>query len=300
MGQVLDFGKLTASAPSQVGDGGLRLDGLAYQSTPERPEGVLVWAYTVATGEKLTMKSLAMWLYNAVFATGQATGAAINGAVWKIRQGTTDKLEGRLHAWPIMGNTPGADECQVYGYNCNQRLNFGDGITLTSSDTLNVTVTPDAANAGVAYFATAIGALAGTPAVQKGILVPSATTADQAVLSYTPPSDFTLYSVTIEAVCFGSAVIAGARLEVNGMTALELPPLGMAEGDPVFNGSSGDGVIWIPMEGIEFKDGDRLALYAHPFVNAGHVVAAQLAGSSEAYGSGGSGNTYSRGRVVNG
>lgn len=302
MATVLDFEKLTVSTPAQVGDGGLRLDGLAYQNTPILPEGIKVWDYRVTANEKLTAQSLIISLSNAVFATGQAPGTPINGAVWKIRQTTTDKFEGRLHAFPIMGNTPGGDELVVYQYNANQQFGFGEGVVFTTADTFRVSVTPAAANAGVMYCATAVGRLGATPDVRKGILTPSATTADQVVLEYNPPSDWTCLYVTIEAVCFGSAVCAGARLELNGMTMMEFPPMGQADSDPVFMGGAINdtkyGVIHLPFWGIEFKDGDYLALYAQPYANAGHIMVGQLSGDSVSYGGGG-GNTYSRSRVVN-
>jgi len=292
MGLVCDWGALLVQGVGDVGDHGIRFGEVAPGSQfPDREGGPLVWSYKVPTGYKVALKSLFLTLYNgAVRAASNDPAAAVDAGVVKIRLDAADKWEAKVlcGAEPLSGI--GGDETVQPFYNQSQQPNLGNGITVTSAQTIAITVTPTVAAlaAGCWYFATLIGKLGTTPTIRTGGLTPDATTADQTIVTYTPPSDWKMLGWTVDVDASGSVVTGALRLELDGATIWESGPCGMSEMDPMFNrdATPGSGGIWIPTGNMVLYEGQRLALYAQPWTQAGHKIGVQLVGTSTALGGG--------------
>lgn len=294
MASILGYTKTTVSEPDQVGDGGIRMEGLAVPNDRFIPEGINIFSYSVPNNNYCTLESLNLTFNNPVFSVGSIVATTVDGGVFKLRQGTTDKFEARLQVSPIQANVSGGQEVVNRGLQ-QQRFDFGDGIIFTTSDTINLTVSPTTANLGVTYFVTIVGLESGTINVRKGRLTPNSTTVDQAILSYTPAADYTLYSITVEAILFGSHIINGGFITLNGMTLWEFGPFSMSQNCPVFMGDTNDtinyGTLSIPLLGLVLNQNDKLEVFVNPTINNDATIIGQLSGTTTTYSGGGGGSS---------
>jgi hypothetical protein len=292
MALVADWGALTVTGVGSLGDQGIRFGEVAAGAQcPDRPAGPKVWSYVVPTGYKLALKSLFVTLYNGAWrAASNDPATMIDAGVAKIKIDAADKWEAKILCGPEPQTGQGGEETVQPFYQPMQQPNLQNGITLTNVNATAITITPSTASiaAGCMYCATLIGKLGTTPTIQTGRLVPSDTTADQTILTYTPPSDWKMVGWTVDVDASGSIVTGALRLELDGMTVWESGPCGMSEMDSMFNrdATPGSGGIWIPTGNMVLYEGQRLALYAHPWSQAGHKIGVHLVGTTTALGGG--------------
>lgn len=275
---VLDYAKVSATSPADCGDSGQRsLDALGNSlevtTSPVITEGRALWSYTVPAGKTLSMKALInVQAHGAMTDRLQLGGGTFYaGGVFKLQVDAVDKLECFVSAPTVWGDTPPG------GFN---ELGFGRvldcrGVVFTSSNTLRLAISPDTSGnaAGLCYFVQLHGKLGTTPAIQSFFYFPENTNADQTIGSYTPPSNFTLLSITVTALALGTPIMAGFRLELNGCQILEI-------GKTVQSHlATAPDPFWLNLWGITLSAGDTLKLVGPFVVNARHTVVTELAGT---------------------
>jgi hypothetical protein len=297
--QILDFAKKTFSLGSEMGDFGIRQDKAAGSEFPDRPGGVQVYSYTVPTGFKISLRQLSLSMYpGAARAANNNPAAVIDGGIWKIKVNNVDQWEGKIHGYPEPRNGAAGDETIVPFYSAFQLPNLGgqDGFNIVYNGNLKITVTPSAAAvaAGARYIATVGGTwyLWG-PLMMRGVLIPTSTTADQVLIDYTPGGspgeEYSIFFTTITLDAAGPLVGSG-RIEIDGMPVIELPPMGMAEMNPMFNREGQpSGVLNFPLEELVLYEGQTIKVFWHSWQPTGSVVDVQLCGETAALGGAGGG-----------
>ena len=296
MSTILEYVKYLVDTPDKVGDLGMRLEGIP--GIPTYPEGVVVLNYKVPSGSYITLEGITITCLNGQNQNSTIAPATItNAGTAKIRVGGVDKMEFRLHAFSPLAGTPAGDGITQSWHNANQRINFGDGITVPSGE-LIVTAAPAAANTGLVFFATIYSIASGVSYITKGKLIVNATTANQSIAEHKPGLDTEILSVDVEAVTTGANIIKSGRIELNGSVIFEFGDMGNDNTESCFMGDdyTNQGCFHIPLSGLELQQNDRISVIVHPVCDADHNIVAQLIGNTTAYSTGSGSGGVSRAR----
>lgn len=305
MAAVLEKNSITSDSPGMEQR---RLDGATFTSFEAIEEMFGVnsndTALFKAAENVVTYPQVIGWSVatkNSTLAAG-ATSAAINTGVANIYINGTQVYEWRIQgaSQHMITSPSGWEDLTGGAYPANGLTCFGNGITVTSGQNLELRVTPASATRTlwrVSFF----GVESGAAAIENANFLTYSTTADQVALLYTPAADMTLYGFEVTAnqignVC-GYHVVKFNGTDVGGI-------IGYAGMDntcphPFPNATFGSGGIWINTWGMKMFPGDSIG-YAigkndaggcewHQFVFGKDVAMTEGAGS----------NTYSRSRVVN-
>jgi hypothetical protein len=293
MPSIVDHELLTINSPAKLGNLRHQLSVAENPaSSPWREGGIVVLRHKVPAGQRLTCEAINIWAVHSALASsafgGTATGTL---GIFKARVTGVDKMEWRLINNPgsaISG--VGHEDWPAFMQSTQHLLDFSDGITFTSAETVEFTITPENPNWASVYFVTAVGKLGATTEIRKGVIICDATTANQAILSYTPPSDWTLFSIKVEAVFWGTVIAYGLDVFLNGAQIAEFGGMSMSDAHTSFCSEyEQPGVLSLPLNGMTIADGDVLTVVAHPVVNGGQKIGAMLIGSESAIGGAGGG-----------
>lgn len=275
---VLDYTKVLASAPADCGDNGMRLtdalgNSLEVTTFPTLQEGRVVWTYTVPAGKTLSLKSLVQTQSHGAMTDRLqlGTGTFYAAGVLKMQVDAVDKLECRVHAPNIWGDTPAG------GYN---ELGFNQliecrGVVFTNANTIRLAISPDTGGnaAGICYFVQLHGKLGTTPDIRSFFYFPEDTTADQTIGTYNPASNWTLLGLTVSAFALGTPIMTGLRMEINGAQVLEI-------GKTVQSHlATAPAPLWFNFWNMQLSAGDTIRLVGPFVLNARHTIATQLAGT---------------------
>lgn len=260
MTTVISAGKYTVNANSKLGAifSGITNTEPDSRANPFPGENQLAHTYTPAASTEVTGKSLILnrcspWVGTAI---GSTTG---NAGVVLISVGGTQRFEFRAH-----GNTQVVAGSEAMPLEqSHQCPTIGNGITVTSAQTLLVTVTPGQVFPMYWTFSV-LGLLGTTLTTQKQSVVTQAVTAGQTIFTYTPPSNFTWLSWSLSAVmlntpyCTQSVRVNDTKLFQGYWQTDPNVPLPI---EPNCYAGPGMGVICLPIGGIVFTEQDEIDSY---------------------------------------
>lgn len=286
MPALLERQKTTFSTPGQLGDQGV----FTSDQQPTFREGVSVFRYVVPSSTQVTLENIVVTAIPGVRTT---PGAGRSSAgVLKFQLNGADVGEWRLIQDELPSITAGDETVAPCGM--AQRFDFHDGVLVLEGETFAVTVTPQSATAGNVYAVTVWGEEDGstTSVIAKGVLVPSATTANQSVVSITP-SGFKLNvkGVSVDVVK-GPSVCGYAMLVINGGLVCDLGLIGLSDTEPTVGLQANRG-LGVPLSGLDLWPGDVVEVLFAAWLDRGDVVDVQLAGNTAAIGGGGGSSEHS-------
>jgi hypothetical protein len=330
--RLIEWQKATFTDPNKIGDslGGRTVTGEFPLFKSE--SAAVAFSYVVPAGKVINLKNL---LINVLppACLYKVAGAYINlGSVYFLVDGTT-KWEGRLVRAPM--NAAGVSWTEDWRQRCCPLLNIGEGIDFTSGQVLKLQINPLAPATGqrLAMKCSAVmhgkAVTGGAVDMQKGVIFSPEPGAARDILSYTVPANgFRLFSARVDA-WISEPVCASVQVFVNGACVIEAAYLSF-DGERTVFGAGNPGLGVFPIMGpgawgMKLSHGDRVDVLGHAFLDYGQELGVQMAAMSTTetypaeadvkdtilYGpnetdmegdlvAGGGGNTYSRGRVVNG
>lgn len=303
MTRVFENYQLIADGPGKIGQTGPQTTDAGTLLTPNSaaaPGGVPVGSHLIPSGYKQTLRTLALSAWHQSGVVGQSNAVGLHLGKVEILIGASVLLEFRSQDG-MAYTTASGDEMVSEMYNAFQQFGLGDGIVVPAGTAFLVRVTPGL-TIPIRWCVEAYSPNGN----QVGIATTYTTTTNQTVLSYTSGADWTLQGLAFSSDTPG-AVLGQMRLEYNGLPLFNTGDIGMDDSAPApmdvdFDSVSGygHGGLFLPLDGIELQQGERIDCLAHPWSAVGGKFQFTVFADQEAYsGGGGGGNTYSRGRVVN-
>lgn len=278
---MLDFGLLRVDSGSKCGDWGIRLGNSPLGSTwPWLPEGPRVWSYQVPANYKFVARALNITMHNGT-AVGILGGSAQHVlGEFKMQVDGVDKFEGRRYGLDYFNHFATGPTATPWKNQRSQPPDMGDGIDFTSTQVVRILFSPSnlAWTDGLAnaiFRATFFGVdpVTSAPVILQGYFVSADMAADRVVLSYTVPANgFRLLSWWVDGSSGNTIIHNGMYLTLNGAVIWETGPTAMTSQQCSFRPIT----FW--MDDMEFNPGDRLELFAHPWLDGNHVIEAQLSG----------------------
>jgi len=253
-----------------------------------RPAGKAICDYTVPANNRFTAKALTFVVPKRASNPVQSGGA--NGGLYTFKLNGNDILKTRGVAYAITSGT-GFDEMHLP--NARQNFSFGDGITLTSSDTISLVYNDQIAAGNAAYNVCMqlVGIENGAPVFHKfNTMVAATFNTDVTYWSYTPAATFTLRALVLGSMpLFGTPYAARVGVAVDGNECIPGVYLGQHIENCVQDGGRalggyGMGVVTMPLWGMKLSEGQRLGMWYVADKYADCNVAAMIAGDVEAIG----------------
>lgn len=243
-------------------------------------------SYTPASGNELTGRAMILNRM-AAYATTLIASLTNNAGVVLINIAGSQRFEFRCHGL----NTPIAG-CDVMPLDqARQCPSIGNGITITSAQSLTVTVTP--AQAYPTYWTfSAIGLVGGALSAQKQSVVTNSTTAGQQIFSFTPPATFTLLSWSLSCVplgipfCTSMISLNDQKLFADFWQQDAGVPTPI---NPHCYAGCGMGVIVLPIGGLVFTEEDKIEAYFGAQTIGGLYSYTTIIGDLQAVAAGGGG-----------
>lgn len=291
MTALVEWGRVAATI---AGDLAVNTDVGAATRVPLRTDGLSVLRYTVPNNYLLDCEGLYLTTSNGASYAARA-GFASAGVI-KLREDGNDRFEAQLRGCTLPGELNGADESVAPWHNAFQRFDLGDGIVFTSGQTITITVTPESAASGLRFTATMIGTLAGASDIRKGELTTSATTANQAIITYTPANNYTLLGFNISVEIF-SHLCGAWTVFANHALVYETGLQSHDDSNPAYGPHDDDtiqmGVLHVPLA-CTFHAGDVIQVLANPVCAASSIFfGAHLVGNLTSTGGASTTNIFS-------
>ena len=255
-------------------------------ATPRVNSETKVLDYVVPSNKKFTAESLIVNFYHQQIPADTNSASLIAAvAIVRIKTASTTGFEAMLFSQGLPRNLNGGDEIVTPAIQSSQGFSFGDGITIPSGTLFEITFQTTSGFQSTVGKARAIGATAGVTDIRTGTAL-LATTGETSIVSFTPSSNYTLYSVAFDADKHDMQW-GGLAVELDGRVVFELPMT------VNFNTQTIAGPLIYPLFGLEFYPTQRISVAADPIAPHGGVMSATLNGKLEDLGGGGGSTAFS-------
>ena len=282
---ILNFGRCVCDV---AGSTRLEADVSQYNRHPLFVAQETVLGYTVPASKKLRLQELLVTAYHPYTPrlSGLLGSAGLMFGTVYLRVDGVDKAEFRVFGSPLPLNLSAGDEINAPWASANQLITFQNGITINSGQTVALFVAEvGAGDYGIRWRGSFHGKLSSVAEHKFGAGMVASASAE-AILSYTPGSDFTLKGFNISAEMFSDA-IGYFAVEVNGQVVFDSPMAYLDNSQSMFNDDAFEapGSFAVPLQGVELREGDSIRILADPVSAHNAVFAAQLVGSLSSVGS---------------
>lgn len=279
----IEFGRQAFATSDSIGDSGMRFGDTIETGWPLNGG---VFGYTVPTGKLFTAQALNV----ALFAD---QGANLSGCA-AGRLGTVRLYVNGVQAgeWVQNGNgplqVPGSGNGHMQGWSPDYRAvpNFGDGILIPAGQPIRLDFTPlSATSCAPTMFKVGMSGIEGGVTNIQGASteVTLNSAAAQTVFTYTPTTDYTLLQLGWQAYQ-GYYITTMLIVRVNGSNWIQSMNVGTA----YLGGGTTPWTLTLPLYGVHFHEGDRIAVGAHTMLGVGNIVTCHLVGEETTVESGGS------------